>query len=273
MSSHQCRGRDEHSGKRAPRRRAGSRAPRRRCRGARSGRRRRGSTQMPKASHAQFPYHERPPASTRYGVGTAENGFAIRISSPSRTSACASCSRRQPASTLVAWAELLGADGARPRRTNSAYVRLRQVEIDHGSVWTMISATPGSVAADALLDLARARVRLGERQRRSRARPSGRRRAPRRSRGSGARAAARRSCSCDDARHRLRVGAPPRDAAPLRLLRQRLEMRPHRVDAGQRLLDRAARPRSRPGAPPRATSRPAASGAARPRCGRRRAAR
>ena len=34
----------------------------------------------PKASHAQFAYHHRLSANTRYAVGTAENGFAMRIS-------------------------------------------------------------------------------------------------------------------------------------------------------------------------------------------------
>ena len=38
---------------------------------------------MPSASQAQFANHERPPASTRCGVSTAENGFSIRISVPS----------------------------------------------------------------------------------------------------------------------------------------------------------------------------------------------
>ena len=36
------------------------------------------AAQMPNASHAQFAYHQRSSAWTRYDVGTAENGFAIR---------------------------------------------------------------------------------------------------------------------------------------------------------------------------------------------------
>ncbi len=35
---------------------------------------------IPSASQAQFANQERPPASTRCGVSTAENGFSIRIS-------------------------------------------------------------------------------------------------------------------------------------------------------------------------------------------------
>ena len=39
-----------------------------------------GAAQIPNASDAQFAYHQRSFACTRYAVGTAENGFAIRIS-------------------------------------------------------------------------------------------------------------------------------------------------------------------------------------------------
>ena len=62
------------------------------------------TTQIPKASHAQFAYQSRSAACTRNGVATAENGFAMRISARgrSRTSAWASCSRRQPSSTSEA---------------------------------------------------------------------------------------------------------------------------------------------------------------------------
>ncbi len=35
---------------------------------------------MPKASQAQLAYHQRPAAWTRNAVGTAENGWAMRIS-------------------------------------------------------------------------------------------------------------------------------------------------------------------------------------------------
>src|SRR6266571_1025722 len=54
------------------------------------------AARMPKASYAQFPYHCRPAARTRYAVGAAENGLAILILlvPASRTSACASCKRR-----------------------------------------------------------------------------------------------------------------------------------------------------------------------------------
>ena len=49
------------------------------------------AAQIPNASHAQFAYHQRPPACTRYAVGTAENGFAMRSSPPScKTSAWSS---------------------------------------------------------------------------------------------------------------------------------------------------------------------------------------
>ena len=50
---------------------------------------------IPSASHAQLANHERPPAPTRCGVSTAENGFSIRISFVPgwRTSAWASWRR------------------------------------------------------------------------------------------------------------------------------------------------------------------------------------
>ena len=56
---------------------------------------------MPNASHAQFAYHQRPPAWTRYAVGTSENGLSMRISGIAgfSTSAWASCRRRSPASS------------------------------------------------------------------------------------------------------------------------------------------------------------------------------
>ena len=59
------------------------------------------------------------------GVGTAENGFAIRISrvAASSTSACASWSRSQAARTsgsgLPDSVETSAAVGARPSRANS----------------------------------------------------------------------------------------------------------------------------------------------------------
>ena len=130
---------------------------------------------------------------------------------------------------------------------------------------------PGQVAADPLLDLARARVRLGEREResspivRKTTSPS----SVSRNRSSRGGAAGR---LLNDARHRLRVGgrAPRRrpsasSASGSRCVRTR---RPREAPPGSR-----ARPRSRSGAPPPATSRPAASGAARPPSGRRPAAR
>ena len=77
------------------------RARRSRGSSSRSARRCWSAAQMPNASHAQFAYHRRPSASTTCGVGTPENGFAIRSASVigSSTIACASCSRRQPAIT------------------------------------------------------------------------------------------------------------------------------------------------------------------------------
>lgn len=38
------------------------------------------AAQMPNAFHAQLPYHQRPAARTRWTAGTAESGFAMRIS-------------------------------------------------------------------------------------------------------------------------------------------------------------------------------------------------
>ncbi len=77
---------------------------------------------MPNASQAQFPYHWRPPASTRNGVGTAEKGFAIRISPrSSTTSACASCSRSQLSPTSSPAANDASTRvGARPSSTTSS---------------------------------------------------------------------------------------------------------------------------------------------------------
>src|SRR4029079_3823471 len=84
------------------------------------------AAQMPIASHAQFAYHQRSSARTRYAVGTAENGLTIRSSSlPAlRTSACASWRRRQ-AGTTSAWSPTSPGVGARPSSTNRPYVRLR----------------------------------------------------------------------------------------------------------------------------------------------------
>ena len=49
------------------------------------------AAQIPNASQAQFAYHHRPAPCTRYAVGTAENGFAMRRSLPAcRTSAWSS---------------------------------------------------------------------------------------------------------------------------------------------------------------------------------------
>lgn len=89
------------------------------------------AAQMPKASHAQFAYHHRPAARTRYAVGTAENGFAIRMSPlVCRTSACASWSRCHASSTaarvVCSTSATSSARGARPSSTKSAYVALRR---------------------------------------------------------------------------------------------------------------------------------------------------
>jgi hypothetical protein len=90
------------------------------------------AAQTPNASQAQFANQDPPAARTRYGVGIAENGFAIRSApSASRTSACASWSRRQAVSTSPR-SPTSPAAGARPSLTKSAYVRLR------------ISRSPGS---------------------------------------------------------------------------------------------------------------------------------
>ena len=93
-------------------------------------------------------------------------------------------------------------------------------------------------------------------------------------RGSAARAGAPVSLADDRAR-RLRVARDvgAAGAPALRLLGQRLEVRLHGVDARQRLDDRLLDLARRPRAPPPATGRPAASGAARPPCARRRGGR
>ena len=74
---------------------------------------------------AQFPYQERPAASTTNVVGPTENGLSIRssVSPESSTSAWASCNLRQPARTEPASAPsptsaaISIADGARPSST------------------------------------------------------------------------------------------------------------------------------------------------------------
>lgn len=59
---------------------------------------------IPRASQMQLPYARRPEASTANGVGTAENGLAMRISplSRCRTRMCASARRRNVASASSA---------------------------------------------------------------------------------------------------------------------------------------------------------------------------